>query len=561
MPTSTRIGCAAFMMMACLNVLSARAQIIIHVDDDAPAGGDGATWSSAFTHLQDALFNASGPAEIRIAQGTYHPDRDGSGNITPGDRTASFALVTGVALYGGYRGCPGGDCQTGDPDERDISIYESVFSGDLADDDQPDFVNIAENSYHVVRSKGADPTAVLSGVTIQGANGNGPPTHEFEHGGGMYNVDGSPTVIDCIFLDNVAEFGGGMYNRNGHSTITRCTFRGNLGVLGGGICNTLADPVITGCAFIGNKSDFRGGGMCNLGSDPTVINCTFTANTAVEGGGVLNSGSAPTFESCSFDNNTAVEVGGGLVNTDASPALMNCLFVGNSAQHGGGMYSREGIGGTITNCTFSQNRAAQNGGGIHIWRGSLWSLTNCVLWQNIDGLSAETGPFVDESAQAHIESGGFVVQHTCVEGLVAGGDFDDGTNIGDDPIFTTGPLGCLYLGQIATGATADSPCVDAGSDIAAALNLASVTTRRDEGVDTDIADMGYHYVVTGQQFVVGDFDRNNNLDDTDFRGWPACMSRPARPTEDLCCRIFDVDSDGDVDLRDHAAFQVAFDGP
>ena len=40
--------------------------------------------------------------EIRVAEGTYKPVR-GTGK-TPGDLTASFNLVSGVEMYGGFLG-------------------------------------------------------------------------------------------------------------------------------------------------------------------------------------------------------------------------------------------------------------------------------------------------------------------------------------------------------------------------------------------------------------------------------------------------------------------------
>ena len=105
-----------------------------YVDDDAPLGGDGQSWETAFRYLQDGLAAATAGDEIRVADGTYTPDQDEAGNVTPGDREATFQLVNGVTLRGGYRGCPGGDC-SGDSSERNIELYESILSGDLAGDD------------------------------------------------------------------------------------------------------------------------------------------------------------------------------------------------------------------------------------------------------------------------------------------------------------------------------------------------------------------------------------------------------------------------------------------
>ena len=69
------------------------AQPILHVDHDAPPGGNGLTWSTAYRHLQDALDAAriSGADEIRVAQGTYRPDQGST--RTPGDRHATFEPV------------------------------------------------------------------------------------------------------------------------------------------------------------------------------------------------------------------------------------------------------------------------------------------------------------------------------------------------------------------------------------------------------------------------------------------------------------------------------------
>ena len=78
---------------------------VIHVDDDASTGGSGASWVDACIHLQDALVLASAatkPVEIHIAQGVYKPDQ-GAG-IVLGDRNATFQLLNGVAIKGGYAG-------------------------------------------------------------------------------------------------------------------------------------------------------------------------------------------------------------------------------------------------------------------------------------------------------------------------------------------------------------------------------------------------------------------------------------------------------------------------
>ena len=59
---------------------------------------------------------ATKPVEIRVARGIYKPDQ-GAG-ITPGDQTASFQLLNGVTIQGGYAGAGASD-----PDARDVDLY------------------------------------------------------------------------------------------------------------------------------------------------------------------------------------------------------------------------------------------------------------------------------------------------------------------------------------------------------------------------------------------------------------------------------------------------------
>ncbi len=75
---------------------------VLYVDDDAPLGGDGQSWDTAYKFLQDALANAGGMSEIRVGQGSYKPDQDEAGNVTPLDREATFQLISGVSLVGGF---------------------------------------------------------------------------------------------------------------------------------------------------------------------------------------------------------------------------------------------------------------------------------------------------------------------------------------------------------------------------------------------------------------------------------------------------------------------------
>ncbi len=190
------------------------------VDADAPGPADGLTWATAFNNPQDALAVAMAGDDIRVARGTYMPNGghigDGGFVAGSGAAVATFQLINGVTIEGGYAGF-GED----NPDNRDTSGNVTILSGDLSGNDMPVAcvtdaecggaggllcsegfciipANNAENSTAVTTGSGTDATTVLNGFTIKGAFGTS----------GMVNIAGSPAVLDCIFSENISVSGG-----------------------------------------------------------------------------------------------------------------------------------------------------------------------------------------------------------------------------------------------------------------------------------------------------------------------------------------------------------------
>ena len=262
----------------------------IYVDDDAVGNNDGTSWENSYTFLQDALTTArlpeaEKPLEIRVAQGTYKPNQGllpikpggvGRGGEPypakyPADRGqfASFELINGVTIKGGYAGL-----SEPDPNARDIELYQTVLSGDLNGDDieadDPcdlfDEPTRSDNSDNVISSAHNDANAVIDGFTISGGNiwaitfGGGPPIG----GAGMLISSGSPTLIDCKFTHNVTgNYGGGLLiYGEGNPTLINCVLTENYADWGAGIYNGASSRV---------KRDF---------SSPKFINCTFDNNYA-----------------------------------------------------------------------------------------------------------------------------------------------------------------------------------------------------------------------------------------------------------------------------------------
>ena len=240
---------------------------VIHVKADATGANNGTSWNDAYTTLTVALTAALAGNEIWVAEGTYKP--------TSGvDRSQSFEMTDGVAIYGGFAG---GETAR---EERDWVAHPTILSGDIGTPGDS-----SDNSCTVV--EGND-NAVLDGFTVTGGN-NGD-----NYGGGMYNLSDSVTVTNCTFKGNSAHYGGGMYNNLTPPTVTNCTFSSNSATKGGGMFNFNTSPTVTNCTFSSNSATNSGGGMYNDNmswyshGSPTVINCTFSNNSATYGGGMLN---------------------------------------------------------------------------------------------------------------------------------------------------------------------------------------------------------------------------------------------------------------------------------
>ena len=261
---------------------------VLYVDADSTASNpDGLSWSSAYGDLEAALahasiFNTIGISmhieQIWIAEGTYRP----SAMLEPGDpRSASFSLVDGVTLYGGFAGTETALV------ERDWAAHETVLSGNRLLADDP-FLYPLFNAYTVVYC-GSDVEAAVDGVTIEKgyANGESGSSHyERRSGGGVYCA-GTLTVTNSILSENYAAFdGGGIWN-TGTLTVEDSHLLANSADYDGGAIRNSEKLTVVNSLLVGNSAD-RGGGISDAGL-MTVTNSTLSANVAWEGGGIYES--------------------------------------------------------------------------------------------------------------------------------------------------------------------------------------------------------------------------------------------------------------------------------
>jgi len=254
-----------------------------------------------------------------------------------------------------------------------------------------------ENVYHVVTGSGCASTAILDGFTVRG--GYADPLYIFDRnrstGAGMFNSAGSPTVLGCRFVDNIARWvGGGVGNVNGSNpTFRDCEFVGNqTGVgaadsnwgirsgRGGAVYVEQGSTTLERCVVRANTSVNGGGLSIRLGNAVTVIGCTFEENLAVDdpasaygGGGAIHLyGGNLQIDSTTFSRNRAEPVvtngnGGGILifngTATSEASLSDCIFDHNEAYSGGAMRS-DLYHTTFTRCTFLQNTATSDSGAL-----------------------------------------------------------------------------------------------------------------------------------------------------------------------------------------------------
>lgn len=312
---------------------------ILFVRQTAVPNGGGTSWNDAYRDLQDALVVAACAGgvvkEIWVSAGTYKPDRG------TGDRSATFRLLNGVAILGGFAGTEM------DASERRPEINPTVLSGDLG------IVGItSDDAYHVVTGNATDPTAVLDGFTISGGRATLPPG---DGGGGLRIVGGSPTITNCVFSTNTGNKGGGIYvGTNSTPRLFDCTIVDNAAFSSGGGLYVAAggQPYFARCRFLGNIASAFGGGIHNNNGRVDLINTVLSGNTASSsGGGIYNQLGTSTLQNCTLSGNTATVSVGGILNSNGTAVVSNSILWGNN-DSGGSLQSSQ-IDGSLPVLNYS----------------------------------------------------------------------------------------------------------------------------------------------------------------------------------------------------------------
>ncbi len=247
------------------------------------------------------------------------------------------------------------------------------------------------------------------------------------------------------------------------------------------------DSVLQGLTISNFYSEFEGAGIY-ISASPTIVGNMIIANNGGDsGGGIRIDEGSPQIIGNVFTENMSEHASAIWVGGNGSPLIFNNLVAGNYtidpfSNLSGAIGCFDSSDPQIIGCTIADNLAGMGYvSGIFGDTFSTVTVRDSIVWGNMD-------------TQIDIQYGS--VTHSCVEGGYSGTG-----NIDLDPLFVSGPDVPFYLSQIAAGQGADSPCLDAGSDLAVNICaplptgdtcLSGASTRTDLFLDTGQADMGYH---------------------------------------------------------------------
>lgn len=284
--------------------------IVRFVDAGALGFDDGSSWRNAHTSLAAALAAAGGGDEVWVAAGRYLPGSQ---------RTDTFTLPAGVAVFGGFAGIEG---QRG---QRDPHANQTVLSGDLLGDDSG-FTDNGDNVLHVVTASAG---STLDGCTVSGGNADGAGgdadgggivvmgigvtlsglrlqwNSAGDDGGGIWTTSGGLQCRDCLFADlRSADAGGAVCLAAGAAcAFSRCVFTRASASLAAGI-STHAQLECRDCLFAAN-SGFSVGVLL-LNADTLVRGCTFFANVATGTRAITTNAACTITDSIFFGGNATL---------------------------------------------------------------------------------------------------------------------------------------------------------------------------------------------------------------------------------------------------------------
>jgi hypothetical protein len=335
------------------------------------------SWATSTTNLQGAIDVGAG--EVWVSAGVYKPGGNANTN-----RSISFAMKNGVAIYGGFVGTETNLTQRPAINPVSGSPSSSTLSGEIGDP-----ASTTDNSLHVFYhpdGSNLNNTALLDGFVITGGRADASSGDNARGGGIFFWSCPSVRIANCLFERNATGTG----NSN----------------TGGGIDATFSTLELTNCLFKNNSSPAGAGiGQNGVGSSITLVGCSFQNNSGVQGAALWGNGNSINAFNTSFVSNSVTQIGGAFVLYGSVLNLANCSFQGNRANIVGGAIALNNVSGTgsihLANCVLFDNGGSNTlGGAPYSASYSLFDATVTDYTSVTGNLTTTTSPFVSTASVA-----------------------------------------------------------------------------------------------------------------------------------------------------------------
>ena len=274
------------------------------------------------------------------------------------------------------------------------------------------FINARGNGSGIRCLSGEGSDTVIQGFTIIGSNQSG-----------IRCVNSSPTINDCIIMNNTAGEGGAVYCRNSSPTLNGCTINSNTALSGGAFwCQDSSNVTLNECTITNNSANLGGAFYCVNASIVTSENCTISRNSANNRGGgfFCQKSSGPVLKNCVMEFNSSSDEGGAFYCFKSSTSILtDCNISNNVAESAGGIFGPA----TLLNSTISFNTAYDgSGGGLSCPEGQLL-ITNCTISNNT---ASESGGAIYSLSNTPTITGSTICGNQAVQ--ISGSWTDNGGN-------------------------------------------------------------------------------------------------------------------------------------
>lgn len=252
-----------------------------------PGGGGamtGANWNDAYAEIGYAMMTASPGDHIWVAEGTYYPSIDQTGNWFS-NTDGHFWFKQGVTVLGGFVGTEVLESQ------RDPINHKANLSGNGM------FNNVVKITTNGVTLDGFK---IWGGFSDLGAVGIG--------SGAGINIGATSqvTLRNLEVSNNTAyDHGGGAYISNSTEVlIENCRFNNNntTNYDGAGIYFNASDATLNNCLFYWNSANRFGGAITTVSASIDVNNCTFYENSGGTNGFQHSTSGVIRYNHSIFDN-------------------------------------------------------------------------------------------------------------------------------------------------------------------------------------------------------------------------------------------------------------------